>query len=86
MDKSFRILPAIALALLLAACGNKGPLVRPAPAAVPLDEAPAAPVEDTLPDLTPPEQVPATVALAPPAQDPFDEAIPPPPPADPAGG
>ena len=60
---------ALALPLVLSACGNKGPLVH------------AAPVEDTLPDTTPPEQVPATDALETPAQDLNDEAIPPPPPA-----
>ena len=72
---------SLALTLLLAACGNKGPLVHAAPPVVPMDAAPAAPVEDTLPVTTPPEQVPATDALETPAQDLNDEAIPPPPPA-----
>ena len=76
---------AIAAAmLLLAACGNKGPLVR-APEAPPVAPmaadapVPAGELDETLPDTTPPEQVPATEALEPPAQDPVDEAIPPPP-------
>jgi predicted small lipoprotein YifL len=63
-----------ALVFALAACGNKGPLVR-AP-----DEPPPVPVEETLPDLTPPgEDVPATDA-------PADAGIPPPPPAEGDGG
>ena len=72
------------LVLALAACGNKGPLVR-AP-----DEPPPVPVEETLPDLTPPgEEVPATDMVAPadPATDtPSDAEIPPPPPAEGDGG
>jgi predicted small lipoprotein YifL len=73
-----------ALVFALAACGNKGPLVR-AP-----DEPPPVPVEETLPDLTPPgEDVPATDVVAPadPATDaPADAGIPPPPPAEGDGG
>ena len=78
---NLRIVYCVAFSLALAACGNKGPLVHAAPPEVPLDEAPVEPVEDTLPDTTPPEQVPVTETLDPPAQDPVDEAIPPPPPA-----
>ena len=82
MNKTLLVAPAsLALVLLLAACGNKGPLVHAAPPAVPMDVAPAEPIEATLPDTTPPEQLPATDALEPPAQDLNDEAIPPPPPA-----
>ncbi len=76
MHKPMPVLPILALAatLALAACGNKGPLVR-----MP-DEPPPTPVEETLPDLTPPEQVPATEVLPPPADEVGDDdAIPPPP-------
>lgn len=86
MDKTLRALPILTLALLLSACGNKGPLVRAPEEPPPVPVEPAEPVEDTLPDLTPPEQVPATEALQTPMEDQNDEAIPPPPPADDDGG
>ena len=70
--KPRKLLPAVALcAIVLAGCGNKGPLVRPSD--VPPVEPAAEPAADdaTLPDLTPPEQPPVTDAVAPPpaAQD-----------------
>ena len=62
---------------LLAACGNKGPLVRPSDIPPPAEVAPAAepaavpapaPATDaaTLPDTTPPVQPPVTDTVAPP--------------------
>ena len=79
MDNRLLATSLVALALGLSACGNKGPLVRAPdePPPVPVEE--AAPVEETLPDLTPPEQVPATDALETPEEDLNDEAIVPPP-------
>ena len=79
MDNRLLATSLVALALGLSACGNKGPLVRAPdePPPVPVEE--AAPVEETLPDLTPPEQVPATDALETPEEDLDDEAIVPPP-------
>ena len=79
MDNRLLAPSLVALALGLSACGNKGPLVRAPdePPPVPVEE--AAPVEETLPDLTPPEQVPATDALQTPEEDQDDEAIVPPP-------
>lgn len=87
MDKSFRAfapVAALAAALLLAACGNKGPLVRApeAPPVVPMEAAPEAPsdeaLDQTMPDLTPPEQPAATDIVAPPPSDAIDETVPPP--------
>ena len=78
MDKTLRALPILSLALLLSACGNKGPLVRAPDEPPPVPVEPAAPIEDTLPDLTPPEQMPATEVLQSPTEDQNDEAIPPP--------
>ena len=76
---------AIAAAvLLLAACGNKGPLVR-APEAPPVAPmaadapAPAGELDGTLPDTTPPEQPAATEVVVPPPSDDIDETEPPPP-------
>jgi len=75
---------AIAAAvLLLAACGNKGPLVRapdgPPVAPMAADApAPAAGLEGTLPDTTPPEQPAATEVVVPPPSDDVDESEPPP--------
>ena len=87
MDRPLRVLPLLALLFGLAACGNKGPLVRMPDEPPPVRVETEAPVEGaTLPDTTPPEQIPATEALEPAAQDPVDEAIPPPPPTDPDGG
>ena len=79
MDNRLLATSLVALALGLSACGNKGPLVRAPdePPPVPVED--AAPVEETLPDLTPPEQVPATDALETPEEDLDDEAIVPPP-------
>lgn len=77
-----RLAPAAALAaatLLLAACGNKGPLVH-----APAEPPPVVPMEAdagagaTLPDTTPPEQPPATDVAAPPPADTVDETTPPP--------
>jgi predicted small lipoprotein YifL len=61
---------------LLAGCGNKGPLVRPADIPPPAEAMPGtAPATDdaTLPDLTPPAQPPVTDTVAPaPASDAAD--------------
>ena len=79
MDNRLLATSLVALALGLSACGNKGPLVRAPdePPPVPVED--AAPVGQTLPDMTPPEQVPATDALETPEEDLNDEAIVPPP-------
>jgi predicted small lipoprotein YifL len=78
-------LAPVAAVLLLAACGNKGPLVRApetAPPVVPMaadaPEAPAGELEGTLPDTTPPEQPAAPDVVAPPPADDIDETQPPP--------
>ena len=67
------LLPAAAACLLvLAGCGNKGPLVRPSDVPPPVEPMPAAPAAEavpdasTLPDTTPPTQPPVTDAVAPP--------------------
>jgi len=86
MDKPApRIVLPLALAaavLLLAACGNKGPLTHVAepPPVVPME------VDDTLPDTTPPEQPPATDVAVPPPADDIDETPPPPETGDDDGG
>lgn len=68
-----------AAALLLAACGNKGPLthVSEPPPVVPMQSDATVPAE-TLPDTTPPEQPPATDVVVPPPSDSIDETPPPP--------
>ena len=78
MDKPLLAASLLVLTLALSACGNKGPLVRlpDEPPPVPVEE--SAPLEQTLPDTTPPEQVPATDALQAPEEDQNDEAIVPP--------
>ena len=78
MDKPLLAASLLVLTLALSACGNKGPLVRlpDEPPPVPVEE--SAPLEQTLPDTTPPEQVPATDALQAPEDDQNDEAIVPP--------
>jgi predicted small lipoprotein YifL len=75
MNKSVAFAAIAALsATLLAACGNKGPLVRPSDIPPPAEAMPAAapaPATDgaTLPDTTPPAQPPVTdVVATPPAQ------------------
>ena len=90
--KPNNLLPAAALCLLLlAGCGNKGPLVRPSDIPPPAEGAPAvapaaapapAPDEAPLPDLAPPAQPPVTEAATPP---PATET-PAPPPAQGDGG
>lgn len=82
MDKPLLRAVLIASTLALAACGNKGPLVRMTdqPPPVPVEE--AVPLQQTLPDTTPPEQPPATDALPPPAGTQEGDDVPPPP----AGG
>ena len=63
MNKIAAVLATLALSLLLAACGNKGPLVRPS----------NLPPADTAPGSTPPAALPApdpTAPLPPPAADP----------------
>lgn len=80
MDRFLLRASLATLVIALAACGNKGPLVRMT------DQPPPLPVEETLPDTTPPGQVPATDALQTPAEDQNDEAIPPPPAAGDDGG
>ena len=72
-------LASAAAVLLLAACGNKGPLthVSEPPPVVPM-EADATVPADTLPDTTPPEQPPATDVVVPPPADAIDETPPPP--------
>jgi predicted small lipoprotein YifL len=62
---------AVLSATLLAACGNKGPLVRPSDIPPPAQAMPAAaPAQATdgatLPDTTPPAQPPVTDVVAPP--------------------
>jgi predicted small lipoprotein YifL len=62
---------AVLSATLLAACGNKGPLVRPSDIPPPAQAMPAAaPAQATdgatLPDTTPPPQPPVTDVVAPP--------------------
>jgi hypothetical protein len=79
MDKTATALPLLALTLLLAACGNKGPLVRAPDEPPPVPVEPAAPVEGTLPDTTPPEQPPATEALPEPGDTGDGVTVPPPP-------
>jgi len=63
---------AVLSATLLAACGNKGPLVRPSDIPPPAQAMPAAapapaPATDgaTLPDTTPPAQPPVSDVVAP---------------------
>lgn len=66
-----RLLPLAFLAtatLALAACGNKGPLVRPMPAAAPQAAPAPAPVEQPS-DLPPPPPPAEPAELPPPAQD-----------------
>ena len=70
MKTSSRLLVAAALLATLAACGNKGPLVRPSSAQMPPAEAPVPA------DSTPPVD---TGDTAPPADD---DTTPPAPPAD----
>lgn len=86
MDKSLLSVSLVTVALALAACGNKGPLVRMTDQPPPIPVEKTVPVEETLPDTTPPEQLPATEALQTPAEDRNDEAIPPPPAAGDDGG
>jgi len=86
MDRRLIAATLSTLAFALAACGNKGPLVRlpDEPPPVPMEE--AAPAEATLPDLTPAEPVPATDALPPPQGEPVDDATVPPPDTGDDGG
>jgi hypothetical protein len=90
MDKPTpRIAFPLALAaavLLLAACGNNGPLtlVSEAPPVAPMAADATVPA-DTLPDTTPPEQPPATDVAVPPSSD-TSEEIPPPPETGDDGG
>jgi len=73
--------------LLLAACGNKGPLVRASEAQPAAAQAsiPASLLEGTLPDTTPPEQPSAPEVVVPPPSDDIDEIEPPPATDDDAG-
>ena len=89
MDKpTLRVVPSLvpaAMALLLVACGNKGPLtmVSEPPPVVPMAAeapVPATELEGTLPDTTPPEQPAATDVVVPPPSDDIDETESPPPP------
>jgi predicted small lipoprotein YifL len=91
MNKPTRIAIAAALLVLLAACGNKGPLVKPSQAA------PAEPVSMPVsPDTTPVDPAPAedgtpAPAAEPAATEPVPEAAPEPapevaPPADDSDG
>ncbi|MFC7300564.1 LPS translocon maturation chaperone LptM [Cognatiluteimonas weifangensis] len=81
--KTLPVLALVAAALLLAACGNKGPLLLPSqmPEAVPAmpapdaDAPPAAPAEDA---------APADDSVPPPPPAPAPPAAPEPPPAPPA--
>jgi predicted small lipoprotein YifL len=76
MNKPVAFAAIAALSLtLLAACGNKGPLVRPSDIPPPAEAVPAAtsapapaPATEgaTLPDTTPPTQPPVTDVVAPP--------------------
>ncbi|GAB3512325.1 LPS translocon maturation chaperone LptM [Pseudoxanthomonas daejeonensis] len=66
---------AVATALLLAACGNKGPLVLPQKP-VPVEE--TAPTEPAAPAPAPADALPAPPPAGDPATDPADD------PADPA--
>jgi hypothetical protein len=92
MDKSsLRVVSPLvlaAMALLLVACGNKGPLtmVSEPPPVVPMAAeapVPADELEGTLPDTTPPEQPAATDVVVPPPSDAIDENESPPPPTTP---
>lgn len=71
MNKTVAFAAVAALsAALLAACGNKGPLVRPSDIPPPVEAMPATPPPAaegaTLPDTTPPVQPPVTDVVAPP--------------------
>ena len=70
MNKTVAFAAIAALsAALLAACGNKGPLVRPSDIPPPVEAMPATPPPAegaTLPDTTPPVQPPVTDVVAPP--------------------
>jgi predicted small lipoprotein YifL len=76
---SARLLLAAALLAMLAACGNKGPLVKPSQAQPPAPEAAPVPAPD------PTDSAPAQEIPQPPAADPAS-ATPTPPPADDDGG
>ena len=84
MDRHARLLIAAALVAALAACGNKGPLVRPSDAAAPPAPSSVAPPSPSSTDPTnalPPQDTPAdatpTGTSPPPAE--------PTPPSPPAG-
>ena len=64
------MLSALAVALLLAACGNKGPLVMPQKP-VPVEQETPAPVPDEAPPAAAPASGPAS---GPPAAEPVDPA------------
>jgi predicted small lipoprotein YifL len=74
-----RHLIAAALLAALAACGNKGPLVKPSAAEAPASEVPPPPAEPT--DTPPPEASPVPPVDAPDTTPPADV-----PPADDSGG
>jgi predicted small lipoprotein YifL len=74
-----RQLAAATLLVALAACGNKGPLVRPAAAEAPASEVPPPPAAPT--DSPSPEASPIPPVDAPEATPPADA-----PPADDSGG
>ena len=81
--KTFRYLIAAALLATLAACGNKGPLVKASQAAADAAVAPAdtaSPPATEPTEVAPPEEVPA-----PPATDPASTTPPDVPPADDGG-
>ena len=84
MDKHARFLVAAALAAALAACGNKGPLVRPSDAAAPPAPASVAPASPAASDPTQalsPQSTPADATPTGTSQPPSDPA----PPSPPAG-
>jgi len=66
LHRSAALLPALAVALALAGCGNKGALVRPLPEPAEADAPPAR----ALPPATDPAEADPPEEIVPPAADP----------------
>ena len=84
MNKHARLLFAAALVAALAACGNKGPLVRPSDAEAPPAPASVAPASPASTDPTqalPPQDTPADATPTGTSQPPAEPTTPPSPPA-----
>jgi len=85
MDNSARLMIVVALVATLAACGNKGPLVRPSDAAAPPAPAsvePASPPSTDPTNALPPQDTPADATPTGTSPPPSEPA----PPSPPAGG